>query len=90
MNITYSDQPVHREASFREAGLGDLLRDVTRLGPAPNRSREAFAIVALLAAVGVAITVTRPEPFASTVIVALTIAYFAVRWVLGVRKWDPR
>jgi hypothetical protein len=90
MNNTHTDQPVHREASFREAGLGDLVRDVTRLGPAPNRSREAFAIVALIAAVGVVIALTEPAPFASAVIVALAVAYSAMRWALGVRKWDPR
>jgi hypothetical protein len=31
MNNTHSTHPVRREASFREAGFNDLIKDVSRL-----------------------------------------------------------
>jgi hypothetical protein len=90
VNNAHTDTPVHPEAGFREAGLDDLIKDVSRLGPAPNRSREAFVIVVTILLLGALIAITQPAAPVAGVMVGAVAVYLAVRWVLGTRSWSTR
>jgi hypothetical protein len=90
MNNAQTNHSVHPEASLRDAGLDDLFRDVMRLGPAPNRSREAFVSVVTIVLLGAFIAITQPAAPAAGVMVGAIAAYLAIRWVLGLRKWGAR
>ena len=88
--LDLDDATTHPEATFREAELGDLVKDLARLGPAPNRSREAFVAVTSVLLLGVIVAVLRPDPVVSTVISVALVAYLAVRWAIGTRTWGQR
>lgn len=90
MNSTQSNHRVPTEPGFRDAGLDELVKDVSRLGPAPNRSREAFSAIVNLAVVGAGLAVIRPEPAVAVGIAAAAVAYVAIRWAAGIRKWGAR
>ncbi len=87
---TNHDHTVHPEATFREAELGELVKDLARLGPAPNRSREAFVAITSVLLLGALVAVLRPEPVVSAVICVALVAYLAIRWVIGTRTWGQR
>lgn len=87
MNNTKSP---HAEATFREAGVDELITDVLRVGPAPNRSREVFVTVVNVALAGAAIGLLQPEPAVVAALVGIIAAVTVIRWVLGVRKWSKQ
>lgn len=88
MNNEHTDRPVHPEATFRQAGLDELIKDVSRLGPAPNRSREVFASLVNIALVVALIAILQPAPILAAAVAGAIGLFTAIRWIAGTRKWD--
>ena len=88
MNSTPSNRPVHSEPGFRDAGLDEILKDVSRLGPAPTPSRELFATIVTVVILAAGIFILEPEPAVAAAIAGAGVVYTAIRWVLGTRKWS--
>lgn len=87
---SHRSRSTRRAATFREARPDELIQDVLRFGPAPNRSRETFVTVVNVVVVGAAIALLQPEPAVVTALVAIIAAITAIRWVGGIRKWGSR
>lgn len=90
MNTTPRTRPIPSEPGFRDAGIDDLIKDTFRLGPAPNRSREAFMIVVMAALIGAVIAVITPELVVTLVMIGAGLAYMTIRWIIGTRTWEAR
>lgn len=90
MNNASRNHPVHPEATLREANYGDLVKDMFRLGPAPNGSREAFVSIVTIVLAGAFIGITQPTPPAAAVIAGVIGLYIAFRWTIGARIWRGR
>lgn len=88
MNTTPSNRPVHPEPGFRDAGIDELIKDVSRLGPAPTRSREVFVTIVTVVILAAGILILEPEPAVAAAIAGAGVLYTAIRWVLGTRKWS--
>ncbi|MDA0169582.1 hypothetical protein OJ998_10860 [Solirubrobacter taibaiensis] len=86
----HRSKSTRRAATFRKARPDELIQDVLRVGPAPNRSREAFVTVVNLALVGAVIALLRPEPAVVTALVGIIAVITATRWIAGARKWGSR
>ncbi|MDA0179956.1 hypothetical protein OJ997_06595 [Solirubrobacter phytolaccae] len=86
----HRSQPARRAATFSKARPDELLQDVLRLGPAPNRSRETFVTVVNVVLVGAVIALLRPEPAVMAALVGIIAVVTAIRWAVGSRKWDRR
>jgi hypothetical protein len=78
------------EHTFRDAGPGELLKDVLRISPAPNPSREAFVTVFNLVVVGALLALLQPEPVAAVAVAVVFVLFTAGRWLAGTRKWGRR
>jgi hypothetical protein len=86
----HRSRSTRRAATLRNARPDELIQDVLRFGPAPNRSRETFVTVVNIALVGAAVALLRPEAVVVTALVGIIAGITAVRWVVGVRKWGSR
>lgn len=88
MNNTPNNRPVHSEPGFRDAGFDELVKDVSRLGPAPTPSRELFATIVTVVILAAGIFILEPGPAGAAAIAGFGVLYTAIRWVLGARKWS--
>ena len=86
----HRSRSTQRAATFREARPDELIQDVLRFGPAPNRSREAFATAVNIVLVGAAIALLQPEPVVAIALVGIVAVITAGRWAAGARKWGSR
>lgn len=70
--------------------MRELLMDCLRIGPAPTRSREAFVALFALVVVGVLLVVMQPEVMVTAVVIAGSVSYLTIRWIVGTRRWGRR
>ncbi|MCJ0893108.1 hypothetical protein MTX35_06350 [Rhodococcus sp. ARC_M12] len=82
--------PDRRETSSQGITLGTFIADGMRLGPAPTRGREAVAAIGAVVALGIVLGVLQPGVIVSAVAAGAGVAIFAVRWIVGTRKWGQR
>ncbi|WP_336819753.1 hypothetical protein [Gordonia sp. MMO-8] len=79
------------EPGLLDASFHDLFMDCCRLGPAPTRSRELFAIGVTAVLIGLVLVIVQPPLAAGAFAVGIAGAFMAVRWGIGTRdKWTRR
>lgn len=90
MSNSHRTQASSSDATFREAGIGELIEDVLRIGSAPTPSREAFVTAVNLALVAAPVLVFQPEAPVAIALAAFILVFTAVRWVVGAARWGRR
>lgn len=83
-------RPDHPPAAPSSGGLHDFFVDVCRLGPAPTRAREGAVIVATVVLIALVVVLLQPPVVLASIVAGVAALHLAVRWVLGMRKWDRR
>ncbi|TWS19070.1 hypothetical protein FK529_11140 [Tsukamurella asaccharolytica] len=83
-------QPDRPQAAPSSTGTPNLLADFIRLGPAPTRAREGAVIVTTVVLLALVVIVLQPPVLLASIISGVAALHLAVRWVLGMRKWDRR
>lgn len=83
-------RPDHPHPTPSRNGLHDFFVDVCRLGPAPTRAREGAVIVATVVLIALVVVVLQPPVVLASIVAGVAALHLAVRWVLGMRKWDRR
>lgn len=89
MSNSHRTQASSSDATFREAGIGELIEDVLRIGSAPTPSREAF-VTENTALVAAPVLVFQPEAPVAIALAAFILVFTAVRWVVGAARWGRR
>ncbi|MCZ4520479.1 hypothetical protein O4220_18360 [Rhodococcus ruber] len=82
--------PDRSQTSSQGITLGNFIADGMRFGPAPTRGREAVAAIGAVVALGIVLGVLQPGVIVSAVVAGAGVAIFAVRWIVGTRKWGQR
>lgn len=83
-------RPDHPTAAPSTGGLHDLFVDSCRLGPAPTRAREGAVVVTTVLLIALVVVLVQPPVLLASILAGLAALHLAIRWVLGMRKWDRR
>ncbi|KXO90010.1 hypothetical protein AXK56_07680 [Tsukamurella pulmonis] len=79
----------HQPAPAPSSGaLHNLFVDACRFGPAPTRAREGAVVVTTVLLIALVVVLLQPPVVAAAIVSAVAALHLAVRWVLGMRKWD--
>ena len=70
--------------------LPNLFVDSCRLGPAPTRAREGAVVVTTVLLIALVVVLVQPPVLLASILAGLAALHLAIRWVLGMRKWDRR
>ncbi|MGZ9827600.1 hypothetical protein ACXYTP_11895 [Tsukamurella ocularis] len=83
-------RPHQSPAAPSSGALHDLFVDSCRLGPAPTRAREGAVVIATVVLIALVVILLQPPVVLASIVTAVVALHLAVRWVLGMRKWDRR